>query len=139
MLALTVSGPLKWTGLRTSCRCALSYLVWYCHRSHSVYTFRDRSTSFRESNHAHAQGPSGRSPTGSTLLKQRQLGQLGYKVVSVPWWEWIALRGDKDRERAYLFKALEGCVPLQAPRKKKREAKNVVVPKNEADKEGTNA
>jgi len=47
-------------------------------------------------------------PTGSTLLKQRQLGQLGYKVVSVPWWEWIAFRRDKDQEQAYLFKALRG-------------------------------
>ena len=60
-------------------------------------------------NRAHAQGANGRLPTGNTLLKRRQLGQLGYKVVSVPWWEWNALRRDKDKEQAYLFKALVGC------------------------------
>ena len=85
-------------------------------------------------NRAHAQGPNGRLPTGSTLLKQRQLGQLGYKVVSVPWWEWNALRRDKDKEQAYLFKALMGFAPSQAPKKEKREAKKEMVPKNEADK-----
>ena len=37
------------------------------------------------------------------------LEQLGYKVVSVPYWEWDALRRDKDKEQAYLFKALVGC------------------------------
>jgi hypothetical protein len=74
-------------------------------------------------------------PTGSTLLKQRQLGQLGYKVVSVPWWEWVALRRDKDKEQTYLFRALAECVPPQAPKKEKREAEKEVVPKNEADKE----
>ena len=86
-------------------------------------------------NRAHAQGPNGRLPTGSTLLKQRQLGQLGYKVVSVPWWEWNALRRDKDKEQAYLFKALVGFAHSQARKKEKREAKKEVVPKNEADKE----
>ena len=78
-------------------------------------------------------------PTGSTLLKQRQLGQLGYKVVSVPCWEWVALRRDRDQEQAYLFRALAGCVPPQAPRKEKREAEKEVVPKNEADEEDKDA
>ena len=85
-------------------------------------------------NRAHAQGPNGRLPTGSTLLKQRQLEQLGYKVVSVPYLEWDALRRDKDKEQAYLFKALVWFVPSQAPKKEKREAKKEMVPKNEADK-----
>jgi hypothetical protein len=138
MLALTVSGLLKWTGLRTSCRCALFHRVWYCHLSKSFHSFRDRITSSQEVNRAHAQGPNGRLPTGSTLLKQRQLGQLGYKVVSVPYWEWNALLRDKDQEQAYLFKALVGCAPSQAPKKEKREAKKEVDPKNEADKEATN-
>jgi len=47
-------------------------------------------------------------PTGNTLLKRRQLGQLGYKAVSVPYWEWNALRRDKDQEQAYLLRALKG-------------------------------
>ena len=39
------------------------------------------------------QGGSERSPTGSTLLKRRQLGQLGYTAVAVPYWEWNDLEG----------------------------------------------
>jgi len=30
----------------------------------------------------------GREPTGTTLLKRRQLQHLGWKLVSVPYWEW---------------------------------------------------
>ena len=48
MLALTLSGLWKWTGLRTSCRCAAPYLGWYCHRSYSVGFLRDRITSFQK-------------------------------------------------------------------------------------------
>ena len=40
-------------------------------------------------------------PNGSTLLKRKQLRQLGYAVVSVPFWEWQALRGDEE-QREYL-------------------------------------
>jgi hypothetical protein len=60
------------------------------------------STGLQELKQAFAQGTEGRLPSGSTLLKRRQLGQLGYEVVSVPYWEWIALRGDKDLEQTYL-------------------------------------
>jgi hypothetical protein len=74
----------------------------------SVHSHRDRITSFQEVNRAHAQGANGRLPTGNTLLKRRQLGQLGYKAVSVPYWEWNALRRDKDQEQAYLLRALKG-------------------------------
>ena len=111
--AVEVDGPSHFLQVRTLLSC-----VWYCHRSHSVDSLRDRITSFSEVKYAHAQGRSDRLPTGSTLLKQRQLGQLGYKAASVPWWDWIALRRDEDQEQAYLFKALVGCVPPQAPRKK---------------------
>jgi hypothetical protein len=38
-----------------------------------------------------------RTPNGSTLLKRKQLGQLGYTVVSVPFWEWGALRGEEAK------------------------------------------
>ena len=47
----------------------------------------------------------GRTPSGSTLLKRKQLGQLGYTVVPVPFWEWGALRGD-DAKRSYLLDKL---------------------------------
>jgi hypothetical protein len=100
--AVEVDGPSHFLQVRSTLSC-----VWYCHRSHSVDSFRERITSFQKVNRAHAQGAtSGHLPTGSTLLKHRQLGQLGYKVVSVPYWEWDALCRDKDRERAYLSNAL---------------------------------
>jgi hypothetical protein len=43
----------------------------------------------------------GRTPSGCTRLKRRQLGQLGYTMVPVPFWEWGALRG-KEAKRRYL-------------------------------------
>ena len=49
----------------------------------------------------------GRTPKGSTLLKRRQLGQLGYTVSSVPFWEWDALRGEEAKQR-YLRDKLGG-------------------------------
>jgi hypothetical protein len=39
-------------------------------------------------------GPShfvGRKPTGATMLKRRQLHHLGWRLVSVPYWEWNEL------------------------------------------------
>jgi len=33
----------------------------------------------------------GHEPTGATLLKRRQLKHLGWRLVSVPYWEWDAL------------------------------------------------
>ena len=98
-----VDGPSQFLQVHTILSC-----VWYCHRSDSVDFHRDRITSFTDVNRAHAQGANGRLPTGNTLLKRRQLGQLGYKAVSVPYWEWNALRRDKDQEQAYLLRALKG-------------------------------
>jgi hypothetical protein len=49
----------------------------------------------------------GRTPSGSTLLKRKQLGQLGYRVVPVPFWEWNALRG-KDAKQRYVQDKLGG-------------------------------
>ncbi|KAJ1471203.1 hypothetical protein T484DRAFT_3543624 [Baffinella frigidus] len=43
-----------------------------------------------------------RTPSGSTLLKRKQLGQLGYTVVPVPFWEWDALGGEEAKLRRYL-------------------------------------
>jgi hypothetical protein len=43
----------------------------------------------------------GQTPSGSTLLKRKQLGQLGYTVVPVPFWEWDALR-DEEAQRRYV-------------------------------------
>ena len=41
----------------------------------------------------------GRMPSGNTLLKRKQLGQLGYTVVPVTFWEWDALRGEEAKRR----------------------------------------
>jgi len=41
----------------------------------------------------------GRAPSGSTLLKRKQLGQLGYTVLPVPFWEWEALVGVEAQRR----------------------------------------
>jgi len=64
-------------------------------------------------------GPShfvGREPTGATLLKRRQLEHFGWRLVSVPYWEWNELR-DKAKEReqwaAYLSTLLDEA--LRAP------------------------
>ena len=35
-----------------------------------------------------------RDPTGSTVLKRRLLTLLGYKVTTVPYWEWGTVEGD---------------------------------------------
>jgi len=59
-------------------------------------------------------GPShfvGREPTASTLLKRRQLRHFGWRLVSVPYWEWDELNhSDKLRQReqraAYLSSLL---------------------------------
>ena len=54
-------------------------------------------------------GPShfvGRTPTGATALKRRQLRAAGWALLSVPYWEWNAL-GNKAAKLAYLQGALE--------------------------------
>jgi len=59
-------------------------------------------------------GPShfvGREPTASTLLKRRQLRHFGWRLVSVPYWEWDELNhSDRLRQReqraAYLSSLL---------------------------------
>jgi hypothetical protein len=42
-----------------------------------------------------------KAPTGATLIKRRHLELLGYRLVSVPFWEWDGLAGVDDR-RQYL-------------------------------------
>ena len=45
--------------------------------------------------------PSG-SPTGATVIKQRQLELLGYALVSVPSWEWDRLGKEDNARQEYL-------------------------------------
>ena len=49
--------------------------------------------------------PGGRETNGSTLLKRRVLSMLGYKVMSVPYWEWNGLK-DHVAKDAYLGRVL---------------------------------
>ena len=44
-----------------------------------------------------------RNPTGSTLLKRRQVPALdGVEIVSVPYWEWNKLKHDRGKKQQYL-------------------------------------
>ena len=49
----------------------------------------------------------GRTPTGATALKRRQLRAAGWALLPVPYWEWDAL-GSEAAKQAYLQRALEG-------------------------------
>ena len=56
-----------------------------------------------------ADGPKrfcGRRRTGRSSLRRRLLAARGLEVVSVPHWEWDALRGDERDQEAYLAMAL---------------------------------
>ena len=51
---------------------------------------------------SHFLGRSG-SPTGSTILKRRQVTTLdGISIVSVPYWEWNKLNKDSEKKQQYL-------------------------------------
>ena len=55
-------------------------------------------------------GPShflGRTPTGTTALKRRQLRAAGWALLPVPYWEWDALGSSKAAKQEYLQGALE--------------------------------
>jgi hypothetical protein len=51
-------------------------------------------------------GPShfmNQEPTGSTLLKRRQVSTLDYiPIVSVPYWEWDKLGNERAKKQMYL-------------------------------------
>jgi hypothetical protein len=51
-------------------------------------------------------GPShfvNQEPTGSTLLKRRQVSTLDYiRIVSVPYWEWNKFGNDSAKKQDYL-------------------------------------
>ena len=49
----------------------------------------------------------GRRPNGATRLKRRLLGRAGWRVVSVPHWEWAACAGPAE-QAAYLRRLLRG-------------------------------
>ena len=58
-------------------------------------------------------GPShfwGRTPTGATALKRRQLREAGWALLPVPYWEWDAFGSSKVAKQGYLRAALRGVL-----------------------------
>ena len=56
-------------------------------------------------------GPShfcGRTPTGATALKRRQLRAAGWALLPVPYWEWDALGRSMAAKQEYLLAGLQG-------------------------------
>ena len=54
-------------------------------------------------------GPShfcGRTPTGATALKRRQLRAAGWALLPVPYWEWSALGSNAAAKQEYCRAAL---------------------------------
>jgi hypothetical protein len=47
---------------------------------------------------------------GPTALKLRILKELGWRVISIPFWEWYAMGGDKKREEDYCRSVLSQYV-----------------------------
>ena len=43
--------------------------------------------------------PAERMPLGKTLLKRNLVEAQGWRVVSVPYWEWESLSTDENRDR----------------------------------------
>jgi hypothetical protein len=62
------------------------------------------------------------APTSATLLKRRQLRRFGWRLASIPYWEWDALGGDRGRRTCstrqleYLRALLDRAVAAEAPR-----------------------
>jgi hypothetical protein len=57
---------------------------------------RDTAIAIEVDGPAHFLRPGGRLPSGSTLMKRRHLEMLGYKLVSVPYFEWNDAGEDKE-------------------------------------------
>ena len=49
-----------------------------------------------------------REPNGATLIKRRQLRHLGWRLVSVPYWEWDEVAASSQRAEDYLASLLDG-------------------------------
>ena len=50
---------------------------------------------------------------GHSLMKHRHLRQLGYRVVSVPWFEWDLLYGSTQKHE-YLQQRIEAAAAMDA-------------------------
>ena len=58
----------------------------------------------------------GREPNGSTLLKRRQLARRGWRLLSVPYWEWDhSGRSSRVAQCSYLVERLQEAVLQRIP------------------------
>ena len=48
----------------------------------------------------------GREPNRATSLKRRQLRHLGWRLVSVPYWQWDEVAASSQRAEEYLASRL---------------------------------
>ena len=53
----------------------------------------------------------GRTPTGATALKRRQLRAAGWALLPVPYWEWDDLGSNSAAKQEYLRAALQQLLP----------------------------
>jgi hypothetical protein len=53
------------------------------------------------------------SRNSATLLKRRQLRHLGWRLVSVPYWEWDEVGASSQRAEEYLASRLGGLGDLR--------------------------
>ena len=58
----------------------------------------------------------GRTPTGATALKRRQLRAAGWALLPVPYWEWNALGTSKADKQEYLRDGLHGALNYKHPK-----------------------
>jgi hypothetical protein len=54
------------------------------------------------------------TPEGGTLFRNRALAARGYAVLSIPYWEWNALRGADSKQQYLLAKLQQAARPTQA-------------------------
>ena len=54
----------------------------------------------------------GRTPTGATALKRRQLRAAGWALLPVPYWEWDALGSNAAAKQEYCRAALRSALIL---------------------------
>ena len=84
-------------------------LPWAGARSRVVYGGREVAIEVDGPSHFYGRR-SGRTPTGATALKRRQLRAAGWVLLPVPYWEWDGL-SSKSARQEYLREALRHALP----------------------------
>ena len=77
------------------------------HRIDAVVEVNGKQVGVEVDGPSHFIGNRSRTPTGSTILKHRQVVNLdGIPLVSVPYWEWNKFKKDSGKKQQYLRKLL---------------------------------